>query len=51
MPKTPGPQPGPKPTRPPSGQNGPNGSGGGTRTFKPKMPMGGKGKMTGTRGS
>ena len=49
MPKSPGPQNGPKPRRAQSGRNGPDGKGGGTRTFKPPKPAGGKGLMTGTR--
>jgi len=28
----------PTPKRPASGKNGPNGTGGGTRTYKPAMP-------------
>lgn len=50
MPKGAGPMPGQKPKRPQAGRNGPNGTGGGTRTFKPARPKGGKGVMTGTKG-
>ena len=49
MPKSAGPQPGPKTSRPRNGANGPDGKGGGTRKFKPPKPAGGKGEMTGTR--
>lgn len=53
MPKSAGPQPGPKPSRPASGRNGPGDKGpsSGTKHFAPPKPKGGKGMMTGTRGS
>ncbi len=40
MPATPGPQPGPKPSRPKSGTNGPGDKGpsSGTKHYAPKMP-------------